>query len=291
MLECIIVGAGPAGISAALTLKANEKQFALIGIKELSAKIYKAEEIRNYPALFRISGKEFQAALQTQLEREEIPILEEKVAGVYALKDKFAVSLQSGKIMESKTVILACGVESVKEIDGEQEFVGRGVSYCATCDGFLYKDKTIAVLCTSKTLEHEIDHLAKIAKTVYLIPMYKNVEISGENIEKIIKLPRKIIGGMKVSGIEFDKPPKEGLPASLPVDGVFMLRECVSPAVLVGGLAMENGHIIVNREMSTNLSGCFAAGDCTGRPYQYAKAIGEGNVAAHSVVEYCKNNA
>lgn len=71
----------------------------------------------------------------------------------------------------------------------------------------------------------------------------------------------------------------------MPVDGIFMLKESVSPAVLVGGLEMENGHVKVNRDMSTNLKGCFAAGDCTGRPYQYAKAAGEGNVAAHAVCE------
>ena len=74
----------------------------------------------------------------------------------------------------------------------------------------------------------------------------------------------------------------------IPVDGVFMLRECVSPAVLVGGLETENGHVKVERDTSTNLKGCFAAGDCTGRPYQYAKAVGEGNVAAHSVVEFLR---
>ena len=67
------------------------------------------------------------------------------------------------------------------------------------------------------------------------------------------------------------------------VDGVFMLRESVSPAVLMEGLEMQNGHVVVTRDMQTNLQGCYAAGDCTGRPYQYAKAVGEGNVAAHAV--------
>ena len=290
MLDCIIVGAGPAGISAALTLQANGKEFALLGTRELSEKIYKAEEIRNYPGLFRTTGKDFQTALQTQLVQEEIPILEEKVTGVYALKDKFAVMTQNGNALESKCVILACGVQSIKEIDGEHEFVGRGVSYCATCDGFLYKGKKIAVICTTKTLEHEVEYLANIAQTVYLIPLYKKVEVSGDNIVKIIKMPKKIIGAMRVNGVQFDKNPTPELPATLPVDGVFMLRDCLSPAVLVGGLTMENGHVVVQRDTSTNLSGCFAAGDCTGRPYQYAKAIGEGNVAAHAVVEYCKNN-
>ena len=288
MTDCIIIGSGVAGISAALTLKANGKDFILLGSAALSEKIEKAERIRNYAGLTDITGKEFVRALQTQLRHEEITVTEEKATGVYALKDKFSVLTQSGKQYEGKTVILACGVESIKQIDGEETFVGRGVSYCATCDGFLYKNKTIGVVCTSKRLEHEIGYLAKIAKQVYLIPMYKNVEIEGENIQIIRKMPTKIEGGLRVNTLTFAAPPREDIPAQLPVDGVFMLCESVSPAVLVGGLQTENGHVVVARDASTNLKGCFAAGDCTGRPYQYAKAVGEGNVAAHSVSAYLK---
>jgi thioredoxin reductase (NADPH) len=81
---------------------------------------------------------------------------------------------------------------------------------------------------------------------------------------------------------------KEGGMSALNIDGAFMLRDSVSPSILVGGLNAENGHVVVDRDMSTNLKGLFAAGDCTGRPYQYAKAVGEGNIAAHSVSEYLK---
>ena len=288
MVDCIIIGSGIAGISAALTLQANGKSFQIFGSNELSDKIAKAELIRNYPGLSNVNGKDFVAALQAQLRDSEIEIMAERVSGVYALKDKFAVMTQAGNTYESQTVILACGVESVKQIDGEEAFLGRGVSYCATCDGFLYKDKTIAVVCTSKALEHEITYLAEFAKQIYLVPLYKNVEIKGNNVIFVRKMPQKIDGGLRVNKITFATPPAENIPAELPVDGVFMLRESVSPAVLVGGLQTENGHVVVNRQMETNLKGCFAAGDCTGRPYQYAKAAGEGNVAAHSVSEYLK---
>ena len=281
MLDCIIIGSGPAGISAALTLKANGKTSLLFGSKDLSEKIEKAERIANYPGLANVTGKDFVAALKAQLLAAEIEIKDEKVMGVYALNGKFVVATQSGGTYESKAVILACGVESIKQIDGEDEFLGRGVSTCATCDGFLYKGKTIAVFCTSKRLEHEIGYLADIAGKVHVIPMYKNVELSHENIEIIRKMPTKIDGGKRVERICFGAD-------ELPIDGVFVLRESTSPAVLVGGLEMENGHVKVDRTMATNLAGCFAAGDCTGRPYQYAKAIGEGNVAAHSVSEYVK---
>ena len=288
MTDCIIVGSGVAGISAALTLQANGKEFLLFGAKILSEKIEKAEKIHNYPGLSDISGKEFVAVLQKQLAEAKIEVKAEKVAGVYALKDKFAVLTQDGKQYEGRAVILATGVESIRQIDGEEEFVGRGVSYCATCDGFLYKGKTIAVLCTTKRMEHEIGYLADFAEKVYLIPMYKNVEIERDNVIVIRKMPKKIEGEKRVNRLIFPTPLAGDLPREIEIDGFFALRESVSPAVLVGGLAMENGHVAVDRNMATNLSGCFAAGDCTGRPYQYAKAVGEGNVAAHSVSEYLR---
>jgi thioredoxin reductase (NADPH) len=179
-------------------------------------------------------------------------------------------------------------VESVKQIAGETEFIGRGVSYCATCDGFLYKGKTIAVLCTSKRLEHEIEYLADFAEKVYLIPMYKDVEIKRENVQIIRKMPIAIEGEKRVEEICFSSPPLNGLSERLKIDGAFMLRESFSPAVLISGLETLDGHVVTDRQMQTNLVGCYAAGDCTGRPYQYAKAVGEGNIAAHSVSEFLK---
>ena len=279
MIDCMIIGSGVAGISAALTLKANGKSVELFGSKELSEKILKAENIRNYPGLSSVSGKAFCAALQNQLKEAEIEVKQEKVSGVYALNGKFGVATQEGGYYESKSVILACGVESVKTIEGETEFLGRGVSLCATCDGFLYKGKTIGVLCTSKRLEHEIEYLASFAAKLYVIAMYKDVEIKGENIEIIRKMPLKIAGEKRVDRLVFAD-------REILVDGVFSLRESSSPKTLVTGLEMQDAHVQVARNMQTNILGLFAAGDCTGRPYQYAKAAGEGNVAAHAVSEY-----
>jgi len=280
MLDCVIVGSGLAGISAALTLKANGKSFVMLGKKSLSAKIEKAENIANYPGLYSVSGQDFCTALQQQLQREEIDVIEQKAVGVYALKGKFLVMAEGEHTYESRSVILATGVENTKPIVGEEEFLGRGVSYCATCDGMLYKGKTIAVFCTSKELEHEIEYLASLAEKVYLMPIYKGVSVQAKNVETIVKMPEKIEGGLKVKSLTL----KGG--RTLDVDGVFILKDCVSPSALVGGLETDGGHVAVDRACQTNLDGLFAAGDCTGRPYQYTKAAGEGNVAAHSVVEY-----
>lgn len=278
MFDTAIIGTGPAGISAALTLQALKKKIILFGSQKLSQKIRVAEQIRNYPGLPSVSGMQMQEAFLEQIKQMDIPITDKTVTGIYNMGTHYGI-LCDQEMFEAKTVIIATGVEAVKPIPGELEFVGRGVSYCATCDGFLYKGKTIGVLCTTKDLEHEIEYLAALAEKVYLIPLYKNVAIKAENVEVIQKKPAAIEGGMKVEKMVFDQ-------WEVTVDGIFMLKQAVAPSVLLYGLETEDGHITVDRTCKTNLPGCFAAGDCTGRPYQYVKAAGEGNVAAHSAVEY-----
>ena len=278
MFDTAIIGTGPAGISAALTLKALKKDIILFGSEKLSQKIRVAEQIRNYPGLPGVSGVQMQEAFANQLAQMEISITDKTVTGIYNMGTHYGI-LCDQEMFEAKTIIMATGVEAVKPIPGELEFVGRGVSYCATCDGFLYKGKTIGVLCTTKDLEHEIEYLADLAEKVYLIPLYKHVEVKAENVEIIQKKPSAIAGGMKADKLVFED-------REVTVDGIFMLKQAVAPSVLLYGLETADGHIIVDRACKTNLPGCFAAGDCTGRPYQYVKAAGEGNVAAHSAVEY-----
>ena len=275
MLDCIIIGSGVGGISTALTLQAHKKSFMIFGTDILSEKIIKAEKIANYPGLFQVTGEEFCLALKNQLQKSNIEITKERVSGVYALSGKFGVATQEGGYYEASTIVLASGVDAVKNIDGEKEFTGKGVSYCATCDGFLYKGKTIAVVCTSKRLEHEIHHLAQFADKIYLFAMYQGVEINDTKIEILKKFPKKITGEKRVEKIEYAGGEEQ-------VDGVFILRESSLPTTLIDGLETENAHVKVDREMQTNIQGFYAVGDCTGKPYQYAKAVGEGNIAAPS---------
>ena len=282
MFDVAIVGTGPAGVSAALTLTALKKNIIWFGAARLSQKIRVAEKIRNYPGLPDVTGVEMATRFSEQVAQMGISITEKTVTGVYPMGDHFGI-LCDQEAFEAKTVILCTGVEAVKPIPGELEFVGRGVSYCATCDGFLYKGKTIAAVCTSKELEHEIEYISSMAEKVYLFPLYKNVCVHADNVEIIVKKPTAIEGGMKVERLTVDG-------QTLNVDGVFMLKQAVTPSVLLYGLAMEGGHITVDRACCTNIPGCFAAGDCTGRPYQYVKAAGEGNVAAHSCVEFLAEN-
>ena len=281
--DSAIVGTGPAGISAALTLAANNKNFILIGSGSLSDKVGRAERIANYPGLPMVTGAEMNAVFLRQLEELNIPITDRMVTSIVDVGDHWAL-MAGSDFYEARTVILATGVAAVGTLQGEAELVGRGVSYCATCDGNLYRGKTIGVICNAKRFEHEAAFLAGIAAKAYYFPTYKEAGEIGGNAETIaLKAVRMISDGQRLRALGLS----DG--SELPVDGVFCLRDSVSMGTLLPGLEMADGHIAVNRDMSTGLRGCFAAGDCTGRPYQYVKAAGEGNVAAHSAIGFLVN--
>ncbi|MDE6586487.1 MAG: NAD(P)/FAD-dependent oxidoreductase [Clostridia bacterium] len=278
MYDIAIIGGGPAGVSAAINAKVKNKNFIWFSSKAVSEKVAKAELIKNYPGLPSVTGAELGWTFINHCESLGIAMREEVITGVYDTGGKFTL-LAGDKDYEAKTVILCLGVQTVKPIEGEEEFLGRGVSYCATCDGNLYKGKTIAIFATDKIFEHEIEYLCSLAGKAYVIPLYKNANLTAANAEIIMKTPLKISGGMRVEEVIF----KDG---KISVDGVFVLRASVAPSTLVHGLQTEDGHISVNRKFETNIAGIFAAGDCTGRPYQYIKAAGEGNAAVHFAEEY-----
>ncbi len=281
MYDVAIIGTGPAGISAALTLKQLNKSFVWFGSRGLSNKIIKAEKINNYPGLSMVSGEQMHRIFLQQIDDMGIEIEEKTVTGVYDLSTHYSI-LCNQDMYEAKAIILATGVESLKPIKGELEYLGRGVSYCATCDGMLYKNKKIAVVSTLKEFEHEVEFLASLASEVVFIPLYKDDSINIDNVVKIKKMPIEILDSDNKKSLIFKDD-------EVLVDGVFMLKASISPSALVFGIEAVDGHIVVDRNGKTNLRGCFACGDCTGRPYQYAKAVGEGNVCAHSAVAYLNN--
>ena len=276
--DCIIIGSGPAGLSAAINLKTYNKSFLWFGNANMSEKVQKAEKVVNYPGLPELTGQELASAFVQHKESQGLEITDKIVSSIYDMGGHYAVMAEN-QFFETESIILATGVVPANQYPGEAEFVGRGVSYCATCDGALYKGKTIAVVSTAKRFEHEVEFLAELAEKVYLFPFYKDCEIEKENVEFVKKPIKEVKGGFRVEELSLGED-------SVKVDGVFIMRNAIAPTTLLNGLEVADGHIVVNRQMATNLKGVYAAGDCTGKPYQYAKAVGEGNVAAHSVVEY-----
>lgn len=279
MFDAAIIGTGPAGLSAALNLKLHNKSVLWFGSKELSEKAGKAEKIANYPGLPMVSGRELNQIFLRQAEEMELEITEKMVTTIMD-GGGFYMLLADNEMYEAKTLLFAIGAVSAKGVEGEEKLLGRGVSYCATCDGFLYKGKTIGVYCASKRFEHEVEDLAAIAEKVYLYTPYADCAVKGESVERLPKPIRRVLGESRVTGIRLTSGEE------LPLDGVFFLRSAVAPGALLADLKMDGPHIPVDRMGRTNLPGVFAAGDCTGTPYQIAKAVGEGNTAAHGILEY-----
>ena len=276
--DIAIIGTGPAGVSAALTAKNRNKSILLLGSRQMSEKVAKAHEIRNYPGLPFVKGEEMAAAFRDQLEKMDIPVTEKRIGAVYAMGEYFA--LQAGEeMLEAKTVILATGVVSAKPLPGEEALLGRGVSYCATCDAPLYRGRTAAVIGYSPREEAEAAFLSEVCSRVLYFPMYPEETDLPETVEVIREKPAEILKAETGAAVKTET-------GEYPVDGVFVLREAVAPAQLVPGLETDGAHVKVNRKMETNLPGVFACGDLAGTPYQYVKAAGEGNVAAISAAMY-----
>ena len=280
IFDTAIIGTGPAGLSAALNLKIHNKNFIWIGSKKLSDKVTKAEQISNYPGFVNASGDELNAAFQAQIKAMELPITEGMVNAIYPMGDHFALAI-GADFAEAKTLILATGIAPAGVLPGEAELLGRGVSYCATCDGMLYKGKKIAVICGNPRFEHEVQYLAELAEKVYYYMPYKNGPELGGNAEKLgSRIAELTSENGRLSGVKL----ADG--TELAVSGLFALRDSISLGTLLPGLETEGAHIKVDRNMAASVPGVFAAGDCTGRPYQYTRAVGERNVAAHSLIEY-----
>ncbi|MCE5220521.1 MAG: NAD(P)/FAD-dependent oxidoreductase [Clostridium sp.] len=276
--DIAIIGSGPAGLSAALNAKIRKKNFIMFGNRELTSRLTKAHEINNYLGFYRKSGKELQEEFSNHLNEMDITITEEKINNIYAMGDYFGLMVNE-KMYEATSVILATGVEYGKLFEGEERLLGKGVGYCATCDAPLYKNKVVTIIAYNRHEEEEANFIGTIASKVYYIPMYKEEVEVNSSIEIINDIPIEIIGEDTVSKLKLKN-------SEIDTDGIFILRDSISPGQLVPGLKIVDNHIEVDRLMKTNINGCFAAGDVVGKPYQYIKAAGEGNIAALSAVSY-----
>ncbi len=277
--DIAIIGTGPAGVSAAITSVIRNKSVLLLGSADLSAKLKKAHEIRNYPGFAAVSGETLGAAFAEHLSSMGIEITEDKITSVYAMGDYFALQASSGLMYEAAAVILATGVIAGKPLEGEEELLGRGVSYCATCDAPLYRGKEVTVIGYSPKEEKEAAFLSEVTAKVTYIPMYKEEpQLPGS----VVIVKDRAMG----IGIQDGRRVVKTAGEPIVTDGVFVLRESVSAGQLVPGLATDGTHVLVDLQMKTNIEGCFACGDIAGRPYQYVKAAGQGNVAALSAVDY-----
>lgn len=276
--DIIVIGSGPAGLSAALTARARNKTVLVVGNRWQDSPLARAERVDNYLGLPNQSGADLLETFHAHAKEAGVACLEGRALSALPWNG-FQVSVGS-QVLSAGALILAPGVVRQKKFPGEAEYLGRGVSYCATCDAHFYRGKTVAVLGYSAQSCREADFLAETCEKVLYFPAAPHEVQVGEGVEVIREKPTAILGDRQARILETNSQKQYA------VDGVFVLRAAVAPEKLVPGIAVEENHVRVDLQMRTNLPGCFACGDVTGPPYQYIKAAGQGNVAALSAAAY-----
>lgn len=277
MLDIAIIGGGPAALSAAINGVQRNKSVKVFGRNIESALLYYAAEVDNYLGMPHMSGKELMNTFYQHSIQKGVDFLECKVTQILSMGDYYMINAEN-EFFEAKAIIIATGINMSKTIPNESEFLGNGVSYCATCDGMLYKDKIVAVVAENKEAETDAKFLEDICQKVYYIPNYKNFKPFSDSIEIVQGKPVRVEAQQSIQGIVVgDK--------LIECEGIFFVKNTIPISSLIYGLETENGMIKVNGNMETNLPLVYAAGDCTGQPYQIAKAVGEGLVAALQAVK------
>ena len=283
MLDIAIIGSGPAALSAAVNARQRNKSVCVFGRSLDSSLLFAAEKVDNYLGLPEMSGEEMLNEFYAHAVKQGVEFRECRISQILSMGDSFMVNADN-EFIQAKTLILAIGMSKSRGIAGEMDYLGKGVSYCATCDGMLYRNKTVIVVGENEEGEAEANFLADVCASVTYIPLYQPVMNLKENVQVKEGKPKAVLGeNGKVSSLEMDG-------ETLSCDGIFFAKNSTPPESLLFGLQTDGKNIIVNRSMATNLPGVFAAGDCTGTPYQIAKAVGEGLVAALSAAAYIDAN-
>ncbi|MCL2045194.1 MAG: FAD-dependent oxidoreductase [Oscillospiraceae bacterium] len=264
MVDIIIIGGGPAGLSAGISAKQRNNNTLIITGDIKKNKLYKAARVDNYPGFPGISGAELLVKLTDHARDAGVDMITGKVSNILQTDDAFHVAYDN-EIQMAKSIIIATGLSHGSLFPGEEDFLGRGVSYCATCDGMLFREKRVCVVCISADANDEADYLASLGCDILRITS-RNIRINGDT--KVVSLT--------VDGID------------VPCDGVFIFRDAIAPHLLLPGLETNGAYIKVTPAGETNIPGVYAAGDCVGAPHQISKAVGEGLVAALTASEYIR---
>lgn len=297
MYDIVIIGAGTAGLSAAIYGVRSGKKVLVLEGTMYGGQIVNTPEIENYPGIKNVSGFEFATNLYEQATELGTEITMDKVVEISQLEDGYLVECECDSY-KGKTVILATGSKNRKlGLDKEEEFLGKGVSYCATCDGMFFKDKVVAVAGGGNTALEDAGYLSSYCKKIYII--HRRDEFRGE--EKLIEQLREksnvefvlntIITGIqgtdKLETIDIETK-KNGIKLNVAVDGLFVAvgREPANHSFATLVDLDEFGYIVAGEDCKTKSEGVFAAGDCrTKKVRQLTTAASDGAVSALAACE------
>lgn len=276
MYDIAVIGGGPAGLSAAVQARQRGKTALVISGADADGPLWKTERVDNYLGMPQVTGAGLGEQFRTHAEAMGVERMKGRALNIMPSGGKFYISVGSDMV-EAQVVVLAPGVARGAKYPGEAEHLGRGVSYCATCDGMLYRGKNVVVVGKSAEAPEEANFLQEIGCQVTYVSA-KEPEGLREDVP-FVKAPKvEVLGDEMVTGL------KAGGEV-LSCEGVFILRASVAPTDLLPGLELKDGYISVDRDMATSIPGVFAAGDCTGLPLQISKAVGEGQIAGHRAAE------
>ncbi len=278
MIDVAIIGAGPAGLSAAVNVANRNKSTVVFGRSKESSWLYKAELVNNHLGMPNSKGDAMLDVFYKHAENMNIEVKTGRVQQILPTGKHFAISFES-EFYEAGAVILAIGLSKGTTVLGESEYLGKGVSYCATCDGMLYRNKDVVVVGEIPEAEEDANFLAEVCNKVYFLPYYGEVSHLNPKIEILNDKVKEVKGKSFVEAVRLTD-------SEVPCSGIFFVKEKVSPETIIPGLLVEKNSIVVNRLAETSVTGVFAAGDCTGWPFQLSNAIGEGLVAGLSAVRY-----
>lgn len=279
--DIAIVGGGPAGLAAALNGRRRNKEVVVIGKETISSKLLQSHMIENYLGFPQITGPDLGQQLLNHAQANGTVFIKDQIQQIYG-EDKHFQLFGREHQLEATTVILATGVSLGAKLPGESDFVGRGVSYCATCDGMFFKGKPVALIGYIREAETEAEFLAEICSSVYYLPLYSEPGDLDPRITIIGGKPLAITGSDQVNSLQTTA-------GEWQVSGVFLEKAGQPIAELLPDLHIEGEFIVVDGNQATNIPGVFAAGDCTGKPWQISHAVGQGQVAALNAVAYLSN--
>ena len=286
MKKVIVIGSGPAGISASLYLQRSGNINVTVISKGVGA-LGKAEKIENFYGFeTAVSGEELHRRGVEGAKNLGVEFREEQVVSLN-FDENFKPVIETDKnIYSADAVLLAMGASRRSaDIQGLKEFEGKGVSYCAVCDAFFYRNKDVAVLGNGEYALHEALVLAETSKTVTMLSNGFDVNIKvPENIRVITKKIMSVNGENTVRSVTFD----DG--EILEISGIFVALGVAGSTDLARkiGIEVSDNKIIVNEDMQTNIECIFAAGDCTGGVMQVSKAVADGAKAAFAMIKFLK---
>lgn len=289
--DAIIIGAGPAGLSAAIYIARANRGALVVGSG--TSTLAKVEKIENYFGFENaVSGKALLEQGEKQAKRLGVEIITGEITSLEQDGEKFTASGIGEAVYSAKAVLLATGQPPRRpDIPGVHEYEGKGVSYCTTCDGFFFRNKKVGVLGSGNYAVQEASELDRFSSDITIFTNAQPAGISGGYAQKaknykINASPIKKLFGENgvLKGIETADGP-------LPLDGIFIASGTASSAdfALKLGILMKDGSIVTDENRMTNIEGIFAAGDCTGGLKQVSTAVGFGALAGVSIVKYLKN--